>query len=647
MKKIFLCSMFLVLAFSVFAQKNSTVSLENDVYTFLEACELRGLCDALPTVRPYTESYILKCLEQIDTKLNENEENSDNLSTYSEIVSYYKNQFSHDLKGFRPKEMKMRFSSDKDNFKTSFETDLWFSGFASSGFYSDSSVNAAAYQFFINFRLFGDLGEHFSYSTQPYAGLVKNPLTMLGDDYYIGNWWYSTKDLEDKDNNPRTVKSYRNYAFLPFGLDKNWDGSVYHLTSLNANGLTDWPDELSLGLGMLGEIHGSFKNNRIELGINRNLREWAGMDNGASLVLNSSAHPFVGIDFSVKLFDWLSCSALTGSLEAPNQRYINYDAWYLINYEWDKDGNKVTGTSPDIIDTFFFQNLYSLAMLNFDFKYFYADFGTAVVYPKRLELGYAFPMVEKTVYQNNIGDYDNLSLFGNFKFKYPGLGYIWASGYIDEINNITSNFIINTRIQYAYQAGVKTIFPWLPFGTVSFRYTKVEPYCYTHPAVHTPYYDYYVSTAYMNNGRSLGYYLQPNSDEFLFKFEAKPLAGLNAGLEYQLIRHGTDWGYGAVEGSNIYSELVPRSSAREAKRKYFLHDGTYEWMNIVKLSVSYNFKKFNIPLELSGSAGYIYDWFTEIKGDAGFSTPYSYVSNDVYKARNGFVFSMFFTIFGK
>jgi len=625
------------LAFSLYAQSNNTVDIEDDVYNFLRIAETRGLCDSLSPVRPYTEKYITEKLDQILENLDDEKQKI--------IVEEYKNQYVRE-DGLSLKKVAYKTTEEKGSIPVTFAIDFYNEDFISGGFYSNSSNNSVGYDFFGYMNIFGDLGNNISYRSLTYIDVTKMNLTKLGQ-YNIGWWWYD--DYEDKADfvredhfSDRTINTYRNYAVLPYSYKKHWDGSVYYLHGgLNSTGLTGWPFEIAGGFGMQGEIHGSFLDDLISFGIGRYNREWGAMDTGSSLVLNQNAHPFFGIDTTVKPLSWLSFSALTGFLEFPNQNYINDNAWYPR----DDSGNKI----DDIKDSFFFHNLFSMAEFNFDADYFHFDFGSTVVYPNRFELGYAFPLVDRVVYQNNVGDYDNLALFANVKGMYPGIGSIWGSVYIDEINALKTDALHNTRCMFAYQAGSKINIPWLPFTALSLRYSKVEPYCYTHEALdpekNQPYYPHYICENYTNNGESLGYYLQPNSDELFVKIESQPLPAALFSLRYQFIRHGVDWGSASniYSGSSIYSELPAGKygPGRNNLHKYFLKDGTYEWMNIIALEASYDFNHFGVPIKLYGTIGYVHNWFTTI-GDASPSknTKYSKFSNDEYKENRGLVLSL-------
>ena len=482
--------------------------------------------------------------------------------------------------------------------------------------------------------------------------------------YNIGRWWYTDNLPEISEpgfaNQNRTVNVKRYNSFLPFSYNKFWDGSCHFLTNISSDGFESWPNELSLGMGMTTDLRATFFDNAVEIGVSRMNREWAGMDDGSSLVLNKNARPFVSADLRVTLFDFFTISGLTGVLEFPNRQDLDSNAFYSfdsdcelgqfvihnkINYLYIRIGGRgysKTGGFYTDKQTEFFQNAFSIAMVDLDFKYLHIDFGTSCVWPKRFEMGYAVPTLDRLIYQNNIGDYDNIALFGDMKLRYPGLGSIWFSLFLDEIS-VSKEFFEKTRCMYAFQFGTKVNVPILPFTTVSFRYTKLEPYCYTHHSIsYVPYYQQYIAQSYTNNGESLGYYLPPNSDEFLFKIESKPITSTAFGFQYQLIRHGADWGSGAVPGSNLYSELSPD---RDSLRKYFLRDGVYEWMSIFSLYGSYDFKNFNVPVKVFLNMGYIYQWFTGIDGTPSSSTPYHYINTPEYTDKNGFVFTLGIKLF--
>ena len=635
----------------MFSQTNATVDIYDDVYETLIAAQIKGLCGPLPNVRPYTQGLVLERLEEILENLENMDDDSYAARSEIKIIQSYISRFERKA-GLDLSKLNYRIENDSETFPVSFNTAISLDGFFSGGLYASSSQNSGGYEVYGTLDFSGDFGRNIGYMAKAFLELTKMPLTQMGE-YYIGNWWYSTDCKENFEKSsdgwslkdPRYIRTWRNYSVLPYSYKKHWDGVVYPLSNLSATGLSSWPTGMSLGFGMYGEIHGVFFDGHLELAAGRLNREWGAMDEGASLVLNAAAHPFFAAESVFRLFDFLSLSSLFGTLEAPYEGHVTDGAWELYDREWDENGY-VLGASPSVKDTSFFQNLFAMAMLDLDFKYVHFDFGSTCVLPKRFEFGYAFPLIDRVVYQNDLGDFDNLALFANLKLQYPGIGQIWFSLFADDITSFKARFWEQSWCAYAWQAGAKASVPLLPFMTVSFRYTKVEPYCYTHTSTKVPWYTWYVSTSYTNNGASLGYYLQPNSDEFLLRVDARPAPAATVGLGWQFIRHGTDFGSGAVPGSNLYSELVPGGTKAD-KKKYFLHDGTYEWTNIISLDASYHFYDFKVPVRLNASVGYVFNWFTGVDNNGERNASYHYINEADYPEMSGFVVSVGFSVSGR
>ena len=118
-----------------------------------------------------------------------------------------------------------------------------------------------------------------------------------------------------------------------------------------------------------------------------------------------------------------------------------------------------------------------------------------------------------------------------------------------------------------------------------------------------------------------------------------------------MIRHGADHGSAQVPGSSIWSELPIGN--RNIYYKYFLHDGAYEWTHVIKLEGSYDFKAIRFPFTLTGSLGFVYDYYTvsEVVGlrennyFANKKTPYHKIDTDEYPTKKGFVCTIGIKIF--
>ena len=630
MKKIFILLIsILIFSSAVFADTNNTVSIDDEVYSVIMSCENKGLCSPVRASRPWTEKYILSKLNESLESLTDSNDDRNSFS-YKTILSVLKYQISRfeRTEGLDIKNLSFRYENKDEEAPITFNFNDSLDGNFGTGIYEKARTNALSYEFYNNFNFFGNFGKSLSYGVNAFVGFAEMPLENMGSYTVIDKYIEPSHDINEK------ITTYKNNAYTPYSYTKKWDGSAYDLEDLGANGLRGWPFGKSLVFGMKGEISASLLKDHVEIVYGRNLREWGGMDEGASLSLNSQARPFMAIETKFHLFDWLSLSTLTGSLEMPNQEFINGIA---------EDGDH-------------FQNNFSLSLVELNFKYVHFDFGSGTIWPKRSELGYLFPLIDNVVYQNNIGDRDNLSFSGNLKFRYPGIGSVWLSGYIDELSYFKLNVFTKMRNMTAYQAGAKFELPFLPFGNISFRYTKVNSYCYTHPSLNTGWYAYgnytgnttALCTSYTNNGYSLGYYLPPNSDEFLIKASTLVNQWTNIFLQYQLIRHGVDFGDKQLKGGSLYSELWYDHSNLE-KPKKFLKDGCYEWTNVVSAGTDVNCRQFfGVPATLNFKASVLFTHYTDTGLNPGeIASSYSKIETEDYAKYAGFLVSLGVKMFVK
>lgn len=677
-----------------FSQRCLSVDINDDVYNLLETAQARGLCDFIIGAKPYTQQRILRALNEIlengapdEEIFNDSGVNEDTVKAFVKksfnrkagrgplgrlsarevaVVKYYIDKFTikeENHTGW----VYTRAQNKSVKVPLSFEYNFTGEAKISAGLYTKSDFDAVAFDFIANYDFSGDISKYFSYNLHGVLDIARVPLYERGDDYFIGYSWFdtfTTKDGTNKDNEKgptfdmgdfsdeidnndlesaiamydeprrRVLRKQSNTAYLPFTYLRKFGGQVYYLENLSTSGLEGWPSTTAITFAITADMRTSLLNDKINIGIGRIRHEWAAMDRGSSLVLNSYALPFFALDMSFDILPCLKFSALTGILEYPNQDYIADKSW---------PDNKE--------DDSLFQNAFSINMLELDWRYFHFDFGSSVVWPKRWELGYLFPLINYVVYQNHLGDNDNCALFADIKFRKENIGSIWASLYLDEINGLNNNPFTSARAMFAGQLGVKVVIPPLPFTSVSFRYTKVEPFCYTHHAInYTPWYDHYICENYTSGGEPLGYYLPPNADEFLVRFESVPQAGVTCNLQYQFIRHGADYGSQQVQGSSYYSELTPDN--RDSVEKHFLHDGAYNWMHIISVGASYSCKKNEkCPFQIYGSVGFMYSYYTMIGDDdyemsilgnhkADGDTRYHWVDNNEYPVQCGAVISV-------
>ena len=374
-------------------------------------------------------------------------------------------------------------------------------------------------------------------------------------------------------------------SYAPNTYQKTWDGFQFVLSDFYEYvSISDLP---AGGLRMLPELAFSAFDSKVQVKFSRTRHDW-GYGSG-NLMLSGTARPFVSLETQLNPVSWFSTNFITGTLE------------------YDSNGNL-----KDCASTF--QNMYSALWGELKFKYFYFGATGSVVFPKRIELGYMNPFMLAFLYQNQIGDFDNMQLGLFTGITIPKITHIYASIFMDELNVQVSNFLNKDRNMYAVQIGAKSP---LPFWTsiFTFQYTKIEPYMYSHPLTDVPWYDKPMDTTYINHGQPLGYFLNPNSDEFKIQLESNPLWYLSATLKYTLVRHGTTTGSGKIDGSSFYDPLNYSGNLQDAQEgdlywKDFLHDGVYEWINSISLGGELDCRKWDIPITVGLSYTFSYTHHT-------------------------------------
>jgi len=607
-----------LLNISLSAQNHTSVHLDSRIYYILEQAELRGLCSPLSGIRPYTENIITAAINEI----LENE-NARRLSeTEKAILNNYLDLYSKDKTGFD-------FKNGKWSGKTTIGNDFLLS--LNAGLNADIELSGALYSFndgyylgneaWLGFYGNGDIGKYFSWEIKAEAGLIKTPRVLLGEY----NTYYEGFINEYPFENKQLLAYSQPLTYLPYTYKKRWDGSVHYLDSLDS--FDSWPNTMSVGYNLLSELSSSVLNDKLFFRIGRLNHDWGSTSFGSSLALNRMSRPFIGIEGEFRPLSWLSAASLTGLLEFFNA-----------------EGEKKSAMT--------FQNAYSITMVRLNIKNFvFFEIGEMVVWPKRFELGYMFPLVSSLIYKGNSGDFDNLGAVVNIKAQLPGVGNIWFSFFGDEAR-FQKDFHELDRIMIAWQTGINITLPVFSFSLLKFSYTKINPYTYTHTRVLVPWYGNNIAMeeAYVNNGVSLGYYMPPNSDEFLVSLKTMPLKSLTVHFQYQLMRHGADFGSSAVDGSSLLSELDPngRDGSRLELRRFFLQDGAYQWNHIIKAGVEWKIPV--IPVAFFLEAGMNYSYFTNIAEAAnitGKAHQYFEIDTPEYPKFTGYIIKTGIKVFPK
>lgn len=579
MKKIYFILLILLLAFSTYAQQHLSVPVEDPVYQVIEAAAIKNYIKPLPTSKPYTQTVIINALKEMvaSPKISSLEKKA----AEGMLVRYErrKTQPWYQIGGYRydssvaqtPSELNTL--SEEDGLSE--ETARIQEGLASATTLSNDKLLTTAefvfsYQSEMDFGAFNDKGvissEHWLE-----AAIQGDISQYFSYKFHMG----------------LGITTHNANAYAPYSFSKSWDGYQFPLDDpYSLNYLTEKP---AISLRILPELALSFWENKVRIDFSRVRRDW-GYGSG-NLMLSATARPFMGIDFHLNPVDWFNLSFVVGVLEFNSSGGVKAAAEV-------------------------FQNAYTATQLElFALEWAYIGVSSSVVWAKRFELGYGNPAMLGALYQNSIGDFDNVQLGLHAGFNVPRYLRIYAGWFIDEMR-VDKHFTHRDRNMYSWQLGGRLAVPGAPFTTITLQYTKVEPYMYTHPDTKTPWYEKALSSTYVNHGEPIGYKLDPNSDELKLLVETTPLWYLNASFLYRMIRHGISADGSTWDDLLDYSADINNAQPGDLYWKDFLKDGVYEWIHSVGIEAELDLRFVDVPLAIGAGYTFYYRYLTEYDATA-------------------------------
>ena len=540
-KKYILIALFSAAIFFGFTQQNISVPLDDPVYNMIDYALLRNYCENLPNARPYTLKTVLNVLRQIQ----DNPASSMREKVLAQET--FERLQSQPASGTPNSILKNGSYTWEKNDTVPIRVNAGAS--AETNLYTNfNAPNISALQWFDAY-IKGDISQYFSYNVNLGMGIMK-------------------LDVADTPQ----IDSY-----APNTFTQSWDGFQYLMNNLATfDGLSNSP---AAGIRILPEFGVRLWDGKLNINFSRIRRDWGTGD--GNLTLSKTARPFAALDICMQPFPWLSLTAMSGSLE-----YFR------------SDGIKVSAAN--------FQNNISILMAEIFIRdSVYLGLKSSSVWVKRFEPGYLNPGMLPFLYQNMVGDFDNLQMELSFGIKIPRYAHIYYNFFLDEGDfSATDIFHQAGASMWAYQLGSKIAIPDMPFMTFILQYTKIEPYTYTHPLTDTPGYTEKMNTNYINHGEPLGYKLKPNSAEIKIGLRTSPLWFLHANAQYSLVQHGADYGSGIVHGSSYGERMVYHVGASSAKPgdyyyKDFLKDGVYEWIHSLGVSADMDLRFVKeIPLKI-------------------------------------------------
>lgn len=186
------------------------------------------------------------------------------------------------------------------------------------------------------------------------------------------------------------------------------------------------------------------------------------------------------------------------------------------------------------------EKFFSIHSLDFHpFDWLSVSFVESVMYGGRIEPMYMLPLTVYFLNQGLTGFNDNSFMGGMFTVK-PAAGWkIDGVLYADDLSfNDIVRFQWDTKWRLAGQLGVS----YAPsrgniLSMISFNYTMVTPYTYTHKESDDHNYSAPNYQNYLHAGTSLGAALEPNSDRFTLRVKTRPLECVDVDIVGSLIRH--------------------------------------------------------------------------------------------------------------
>lgn len=578
MKRKFFAFLLILMTASVFAQQHVSVPLNDPVYRVIENALIRNYIRPLPTAKPYSQATVLNALYEMiqSPRISSLEKKAaEGLIARFEATKtqpwYQIGGYRYDSEAEAAKAAETAADGTETESDLSEETDevsvgenkkepilttveLGASWQTDADFGAFNKDGVFSTENWLELYLQGDISEYFSYRIQAAMGLMV--LNMN--------------------------------AYSPYSYSKSWDG--YQFPLKDGSALTGFTEDPAVALQIMPELSLALWDMKLKFNFSRVRRDWGPGD--GNLMISGTARPFMGLDMHLNPVEWFNLSFIVGVLE------------------FDASNGGIKGGASD------FQNAYTATMLElFGGDWVYFALSSSAIWPKRFELGYGHPGMLGILYQNMIGDFDNLQLGIHFAFNVPKYLKVYAGWFIDEMK-FTDNFAHLDRNMYSWQIGGRLAVPGAPFTTISLQYTKVEPYMYTHPETSTPWYDRPMNTTYINHGEPLGYKLDPNSDELKLKVETMPLWYLSSSLTYRMIRHGI-----SADGSTYtdylnYGADLNGAQAGDLYWKDFLKDGVYEWIHSVGIEAELDLRFVNVPIAIGAGYTFYYRYLTEYDGEA-------------------------------
>ncbi|HKM07608.1 MAG TPA: hypothetical protein VJ869_11525, partial [Sphaerochaeta sp.] len=262
-----------------------------------------------------------------------------------------------------------------------------------------------------------------------------------------------------------------NQVFLPTDFTIQGEG-FYMLLGKGGKQISTIPTSgFYSGLALSPELSATYFDGAVNLRWGSIKRDWGPALN--NIQLSGSARTIEGIELQIDITPWLHFIVLNGSLgkfsvstiEDPEKR-----AFFSDYFNDDKPFYR-------------FENNFSAQRIEFNpSENLTLSIYESVVWQKRFELGYLNPLSIYMFQQNNLGDIDNMLAGLDFNYTLANKVRLYGGIGASELNKIgkLKAMITAPRNMLAFQAGITVPLPIGNFSSITFQWTYLAPFFYSH-----------------------------------------------------------------------------------------------------------------------------------------------------------------------
>ena len=421
-----------VALFPLVSAIHTSIPVDHRVYRILDVAEIRGLIERQVAARPFSAMKVMALLSEM-----QNQEEKLSKSEKQELISLVQ-EFENSY-GLAPSPIQDVLST---GFFRTYDPTTKIGASMGINLATTQTISIATKEYDSRNSIFaflkGDVGENISFNMN--FGLL--------------------------------VDRLNNNVFLPTDFTIQGEG-FYLLLGEGGKQISTIPTSgFYSGLALSPELSATYFDGSVNLRWGSIKRDWGPALN--NIQLSGSGRTIEGIELQVDITPWLHFIVLNGSLGKfsvstigePGEKKLFFSDYY-------------TDDKP----FYRFENNFSAQRIEFNpTKDLTLSLYESVVWQKRFELGYLNPLSIYMFQQNNLGDIDNMLAGVDFNYTLANKIRLYGGIGASELNKIGSlkTMITAPRNMLAFQAGITVPLPIGSFSSVTFQWTYLAPFFYSH-----------------------------------------------------------------------------------------------------------------------------------------------------------------------